>query len=272
MIVMEGKGGANVSRRVLASSLERGMTSLILNRPERRNALSIALVTELCDTIDQLAADSEQRVIVLSGEGPVFCAGLDLTEAADDSLVEQSAKCIERLFRTLRETPLISIAAAQGGAYAGGGGLLAACDIVVASDDLKIGFPEARRGLLPALICRVLQTRVSEGNLRDLFLVGDPIDASRAQQIGLVQRIVPADRLQDEAATIGRSILAGGPETIRRTKQLLNAAFETSHHAEGNDALASHLDARKSAEAIEGMAAFREKRQPKWSQQPPTNK
>ncbi|MGD9855064.1 MAG: enoyl-CoA hydratase/isomerase family protein [Planctomycetaceae bacterium] len=241
-----------------------GLTSLVLNRPDRRNALSIALVTELCDAIDRLAADPAQRVIVLTGEGPVFCAGLDLKEAAEDALVNQSAACVERLFRTLRESPLISIAAVQGGAYAGGGGVMAACDIVIAAEDVQIGFPEARRGLLPALIFAVLQSRVSEGNLRELFLVGEPIDARRALEVGLVQRVVPRDQLRDEAVRIGRSILAGGPETIRQTKALINATFDAQrpHHDAG--AMQSHLDARKSAEAVEGMAAFREKRRPLW--------
>ena len=91
------------------------------------------------------------------------------------------------------------IAAVQGGAFAGGAGLMAACDIVIAADDAKIGFPEVRRGLLPALICDVLMHKVREGDLRELFLAGEPIDATRAQQVGLVQRVVPAERLLDEA-------------------------------------------------------------------------
>ncbi len=256
---------SNVSELIRVEPVEPGMTSLVLNRPERRNALSITLVTELCDAIDRLAGDAAQRVIILRGEGPVFCAGLDLNEAADDALVEQSAAGIDRLFRTLREAPLVSIAAAKGAAYAGGGGLLAACDIVIASEDFRVGFPEARRGLLPALICDVLKTRVSEGNLRELFLVGDPIDAPRALQVGLVQHVVPGDRLLDEAVSIGRSILAGGPETIRQTKALINAAFDTAVDAADESALQSHLEARKSDEAAEGMAAFREKRPPRWA-------
>ncbi len=254
-----------MSDLICVEPVEPGMTSLVLNRPQRRNALSIALVTQLCDAIDRLAGDAAQRVIILSGEGPVFCSGLDLNEAADDALVEQSAAGIERLFRTLRETPLVSVAAAQGAAYAGGGGLMAACDITIASEDFRIGFPEARRGLLPALICDVLKSRVSEGNLRELFLVGDPIDAPRALQVGLVQRVVPGDRLFDEAVRIGRSVLAGGPETIRQTKALINSAFDAVGDQINEGAMQSHLEARTSDEAVEGMAAFREKRPPRWA-------
>ncbi|MBX3438601.1 MAG: enoyl-CoA hydratase/isomerase family protein [Planctomycetaceae bacterium] len=255
-----------MSDLVRVETLLPGMTRLVLNRPERRNALSIALVTQLCDTIERLASDAAQRVIVLGAEGPVFCSGLDLKEAADDALVERSAVCIERLFRTLRETPLVSIAAARGGAYAGGGGLLAACDMAIATNDFQIGFPEARRGLLPALIFAVVQSRVSEGDLRELFLVGDPVDANRALQMGLLQRVVSGDQLELEATRIGRSILAGGPETIRKTKRLINAAFDALQSDHDDAARSSHLDARRSAEAIEGMAAFREKRRPWWDQ------
>lgn len=257
-------GGDSVSELIHSEPVLPGMTSLVLNRPERRNALSIALVTELSDCIDRLGRDTAQRVILLRGAGPVFCSGLDLIEAADDALVERSAACIERLLRTLRETPLVSIAAVQGGAYAGGGGLMAACDVVIAADDARIGFPEARRGLLPALIFDALRARVSEGNLRELLLVGDPVDARRALEMGLVQRVASSGQLLDEAVGIGRSILAGGPETIRRTKALINTAFDAQrpHHDAG--AMLSHLEARRSAEAIEGMAAFREKRRPGW--------
>ena len=97
-----------------------------------------------------------QRVVILRGAGPVFSAGLDLREAADSSLVERSAAAVSRALNLLRTSPLVMIAAVQGGAFAGGAGLMAACDIVIAAADAKIGFPEARRGLLPALICDVL--------------------------------------------------------------------------------------------------------------------
>ncbi len=141
---------------ILVEPLERGIVSVTLNRPDRRNALSIDLLEQLCAEIEQLANDPAQRVVILRGAGPVFSAGLDLQEAADSSLVERSAAAVSRALNLLRTSPLIMIAAVQGGAFAGGAGLMAACDIVIAAADAKIGFPEARRGLLPALICDVL--------------------------------------------------------------------------------------------------------------------
>ena len=140
---------------------------------------------------------------------------------------------------------------------------MAACDIVIAAADARIGFPEARRGLLPALICDVLRFKVREGDLRDLFLAGDSVDAGRAQLVGLVQRVVPNDRLLDEALDVAQSIVAGGPETIRQTKALLNETFHQTGDS-APDLIKSHLAARHSDEAREGLAAFTEKRKPNW--------
>jgi methylglutaconyl-CoA hydratase len=253
-----------MSDHILVEALERGIMSLMLNRPERRNALSIGLVEQFCSEIEQLARDPSQRVAIVRGAGPVFSAGLDLREAADDSLVERSAAAISRALDLLRTSPLIMIAAVQGGAFAGGAGLMAACDIVIAAADAKIGFPEARRGLLPALIGGVLVNKVREGDLRELFLTGEPIDAMRAQQVGLVQRVVPADRLLEEALNAARSVAAGGPQTIRQTKALINEMFLplTNHKSH---LVETHLSARQSDEAREGLKAFAEKREPKWS-------
>ncbi|HVJ82660.1 MAG TPA: enoyl-CoA hydratase/isomerase family protein [Planctomycetia bacterium] len=244
-----------------------GVVGVTLDRAERRNALSIELMEALCDAFDRLASEPANRVVILQGAGPVFSAGLDLREAVDDSLIEKSAHLVERTLRTVRESPLVSIAAVQGGAFAGGAGLMLACDIVIAAEDAKIGFPEPRRGLLPALICSVLRTKVREGDLRDLLLTGDAIDAGRAQGLGLVQRLVPANRLLEEAQAVANSLLAGGPETLRQTKKLIAAVFSASEA--GEEALAGlHLGARRSPEAREGLAAFLEKREPNWMRKP----
>ena len=249
---------------ILVETIERGIASVTLNRPERRNALSIDLLERFCTEIERLASDPAQRVVILRGAGPVFSAGLDLSEAADSSLVEQSATAISRALDVVRNSPLIMIAAVQGGAFAGGAGLMAACDIVIAAADAKIGFPEARRGLLPALICGVLRHKVREGDLRELFLAGDPIDAARAQHVGLVQRVTPAAGLLDEALSVARSVIAGGPNTIRQTKALLNATFQRTNCPPDANPVETHLAARHSDEAREGLAAFAEKREANW--------
>jgi methylglutaconyl-CoA hydratase len=253
-----------MSDLIRIETLDTAVTAVALNRPERRNALGIELLGQFCAAIERLANDRAQRVVIVRGEGPVFCAGMDLREAADPSRVEQSAEAIQRSLHLLRGTPLVTIAAVQGGAYAGGAGLMAACDIAIAADDAKIGFPEGRRGLLPALIYGVLHDKLRDGDLRDLLLTGDTIDARRAQQVGLVQRVVPANRLPEEALAAARSVRAGGPETIRRTKAMLNAGLHDAGDPAASHSLREHLAARLSDEAREGLAAFLEKREANW--------
>ena len=249
---------------VLLESLDLGVSVVTLNRPERRNALSIALMHELCEAIQSVAADPRERVVILRGAGPAFCAGLDLKESADPNLIDSSADAVRRMLSTVRETPLITICAAHGGAIAGGAGLMAACDLVVVSDDLKTGFPEVRRGLVPALVSTVLCDKLRDGDVRELFLLGELISAQRALAMGLVQRIVPAEQLFAEAQRLARTILLGGPESVRQTKRLLNMHANLAADERVEEFVASHLQARRSEEAREGAAAFLEKRLPNW--------
>lgn len=245
--------------------LQPGIAALTLNRPDRRNALSIELMEQLIASVEQLASTDAARVAIFRGSGPVFCAGLDLREAADADLATRSALAVAGMLRTVTDTPLITIAAVHGGAFAGGGGLMAACDIVVAAEDARIGFPEARRGLLPALITETLRRKLREGDLRELLLTGEPIDALRAQQIGLVQRISPAGQDFDAALAVARSILAGGPQTIRDTKHMLNQTESLTGQPLTEALLHWHEEARRSDEAREGLTAFIERRPPSWS-------
>ncbi len=240
-----------------------GVAILTLDRPERRNALSIDLLAALLREIAALEAPGPTRVVILRGAGPVFSAGLDLAEAADTTLVETSAQHVAATLHVIRHSRLVFLAAVHGGAYAGGAGLAAACDMTVLASDARIGFPEARRGLLPALVCEVLREKVRAGDLADLFLVGEPIDAARAQAIGLAQRVVPAEKLLDESIAMANGILAGGPQTIEQTKALLRRTY-AAPAGDASAAVAEHLAARQSPEAAEGLRAFLEKRPPRW--------
>lgn len=253
---------------ILVEPISRGLVTVTFNRPERRNALNIAMMQQLVELLKELAGDKSTRVVILKGAGPVFCAGLDLAEAQDAQLVRQSAALVAQTLKSLKFGPLVTIAAVHGGAYAGGGGVVAACDMAIGTEDCKIGFPEARRGLLPALICDVLKTKVREGDLTELFLVGEPISAARAQQVGILQRVVSSDVLMDVAKQMAESVLAGGPQTIIDTKHLLHQAYEHLEHGHDEDHAGSsideHLKARFSEEAVEGLKAFTEKRLPSW--------
>ena len=249
---------------VTVQMMKPGIALATLNRPERRNALCIELLETLCDQVERLASEKSTRVVIVRGAGLIFSSGLDLSEASNPDLVQHSAKCVARALQLMRQTRLITIAAAHGGAYAGGAGLMASCDIAIGANDLMVGFPEAQRGLLPALICSVLTPKVREGDLRELFLVGNSINAIRSQQIGLLQRVVDPKDLLDEAIKIALGIMAGGPETIEATKALLNQAYVPQDSISIQRMLAAHLSARHSLEAQEGLAAFVEKRRPNW--------
>lgn len=235
-----------------------------LNRAEKRNALSIELMESLCIELESLESDPDCRVVILCGAGPVFCAGLDLLEAADRAVAKHSAGWVAKTLSDLSGSPLVTIAAAHGGAFAGGAGLMAACDLVVASDDLKIGFPEVRRGLVPAIVTNVLRHRLRDSELRELFLLAEPIDATRALGMGLVQRVVPADQRLDQALKLAQTICQGGPEAVRQTKRLIRQVCSLSGPESLDTLLELHSQARNSSEADEGLAAFRQRRSPQW--------
>jgi methylglutaconyl-CoA hydratase len=150
----------------------------------------------------------------------------------------------------------------------GGVGLLAACDLVVAADDLRVGFPEVRRGLVAALVTALLRRQLSDRVLRELVLLGRTITAAEALSVGLANRVVPPDRLMDEAASLATQAVRGAPGAIARTKRLLDDLAARPIVDELGRALQYHLEARDAAEAAEGIAAFLEKREPRWDVRP----
>jgi len=237
---------------------------LTLNRPERRNALSIELMQSLCQALTSLSAEPQLRLVILRGHGSAFCAGLDLREAAETELAEQSAHLVAQTFEAIASSRLLTVGAAQGSAYAGGAGLLACCDFVVAADDLRLGFPEVRRGLVPALVAALLCARLGGPLLREMLLLAEPIDALRALHAGLVHRVVPGGRLMAEAEGLATALLQGAPEAMRQTKRLLAELASVDPGERMSLALEFHKQARRSDEAREGVAAFAEHRAPVW--------
>lgn len=249
---------------ILTEQIDGATTLLTLNRPDRRNALTIELIDALCEAIRTVEADPKQRIIIIRGAGAGFCSGMDLQEASVPELAEQSAHGIARLFDTITQSPLISIAAAHGAAYAGGIGLLASCDFAIGSDDLKLAFPEVRRGLVPALVAALLRDRIREGEAKELFLTAEPITAARAHSIGLIHRVVATELVLREACSISVSVLKGAPDAVRSTKRLLRDLRSTDLSQSLAKALHAHKQARSSTEAVEGLAAFLQHREPIW--------
>ena len=241
------------------------ITVLTLNRPDRRNSLTIELLNELISAIKVASDQTDERVLILRGAGDAFCTGLDLKAAADQSKAHATAEMVAKTLITLAETRLVTIAAVHGAAVAGGAGIMSACDFVVAAEKTKIGYPEVRRGLVAGLVMTFLRRQVRERHLRELVLGGELIDAARAREIGLVNRVVPAGELMNEAQKFADSVLQGAPNAIAQTKRVIEDLWSSSVKEDVELALKHHMQARESAEAREGIAAFNEKRKPNWA-------
>jgi methylglutaconyl-CoA hydratase len=159
---------------------------------------------------------------------------------------------------------LITIAAVHGAAVAGGAGIMSACDFIVAAERTKIGYPEVRRGLVAGLVMTFLRRQVGDRNMRELLLGSELIDAERAKEIGLVNRVVAQNELMNEAQKFANSILQGAPGALAQTKRLIEELWWRSVKDDVDLALKYHMEARESSEAREGIAAFNEKRKPNW--------
>lgn len=247
------------------------VTLLVLNRPERRNALNRAMTTELGDVLSGLAASPGVRAVVLTGAGPVFCAGMDLKEA--ESLghgAEAERQAIDDLrgiadvVNQLHTLDVPTVAALNGDAVAGGAGLATACDFVVASTSARLAWPEVKRGLVAAVIMHDLIRQAGERRARELLLTGEPIGADQAGRWGLVNRVVAPDAVRTEALALARSLATNGPRALATTKHLIDESSGRPVDLRGSAAVTAAV--RVSDEALEGMRAFIEKRPPKWAQ------
>jgi len=242
------------------------ITVVTLNRPERRNALTVELLTQLCAAIKVTSGQADERVIILRGAGAAFCTGLDLREAADQTKAHATAEMVANTLIAIGQTHLITIAAVHGAAVAGGAGIMSACDYVVAAQRTKIGYPEVRRGLVAGLVMTFLRRQVGERNMRELLFGSELIDAERAKEIGLVNRVVARDDVMSEAQKFAESVLQGAPGALAQTKRLVDELWWRSVKQDIDLALGYHMQARESSEAREVIAAFNEKRKPNWGE------
>lgn len=243
---------------MLLTEADGSVLRLTLNRPEVRNAFNDELIAALTHAFQDIPKGT--RAIVLSGNGPGFCAGGDLEwmrKAAgytDDENVRDAMK-LARLFKTITDTNMPVIAKIHGAAFGGGCGLVAACDIAVSADDAKFAFSEVKLGLIPSTISQFVISKIGRGHARALFSTGEVFDAQHAQRIGLVHEVAPADLLEDVIKRKLKNILSSGPEAVRCAKHLV---------LDGDlslDECAKRLArVRASHEGKEGVAAFLEKR------------
>lgn len=242
--------------------------TVTLNRPDRRNAMTQQMQIELIEVLEDTAA-SECCALILTGAGDGFCSGLDLSELQtlrDKSPVEHRADAerIARLFLALYELPIPTIAAVNGPAIAGGTGLAMLCDFTLASPAARFGFTEVRIGFLPALVSAFLSLQIGDKRSRDLLLTGRIFGADAAYQFGLVNEIIEAADLLPRAVALARSLLANSPQSISATKRLLAAQNRPRLDASIAAAMEANATSRETEDFREGVAAFLEKRKPRW--------
>jgi enoyl-CoA hydratase len=244
----------------------RGRVQLLrLNRPEARNAMSPELSAAIEAVLDDVEGDPDVAAVVLTGNGPVFCAGADLRVIARG----EGAGIMTRKGGfgglTQRDFAKPVIAAVNGAAVAGGFELVLACDLVVAAENSVFGLPEASRGLLAAAGGPIrLAKRVPLAVALEIGMTGDPISADRAFQLGLVNRVVAADRVVDEALALAERIARNSPTAVRVTRRLILEAVEASEAEGWRKTMEAAGEVGASGDGIEGATAFIEKREPVW--------
>ncbi len=258
-----------MSYETLLVEIRDGVGTITLNRPEARNALNRVLVRELGDALDALDGDPEARAIVLRGAGDrAFCAGADLKGMFHEAPILEAREQYAGLARILEEIPRMRtpvIGQVHGYALAGGCGLAAACDVVVASEDAVFGLPEIKLGLLPLMVMAPILRAASPKRVLQLVLTGAELPAREALAIGLVSQVVPRAHLEPTVQALARTIAGFSPAAVAIAKEAFYAALELDH----GKALPYLRDlltiVARSEDAREGVAAFLAKRPPHWT-------
>jgi methylglutaconyl-CoA hydratase len=253
----------------LRTTEEGPVATVILARPDAHNALNADLIDELTRCFEELAEDQETRVVVLAGEGRSFCAGADIgymRETAGLSYEEnlEDARRLAIMYWTIDECPKPVVAKVQGVAMGGGAGLLAVADVVVADSEARFAFSEIKLGIAPATISPFVVRKIGVSHARSLFLTGERFGAERAREIGLVHRVVSKDALHEAVEEKVGELLRGGPVAQATLKGLLRR-LETTEPMEAPGLTARVIsELRTGEEGQEGLAAFMEKRDPRW--------
>ena len=244
-----------------------------LDRPEARNAFDATVISDLRRTFEGLAREAPDtlRGVVLTGAGPVFCAGADIEwmragvgmSAADN---ERDAAALHAMLTSVDACPVPVIASVHGAALGGGMGLCAVSDIVVATSDATFGFTETKLGIIPAVISTFVLPKIGESHARALFTTGQRFDASRAERIGLVHEVVDgSEALEKRVGELVDELRAAGPTAVRAAKALVRELRNLSGDDRRMHTVRHIAQQRASAEGQAGLAAFLEKRPPPWS-------
>jgi methylglutaconyl-CoA hydratase len=240
-----------------------------LNQAEKRNPISSAMRDALGAALEQLKSVKEVRAVLITGAGKAFCSGLDLDALAHQTKLWESAHladshAIADFFNYVLRYPKPVIAAVNGPAVAGGCGLAMMCDVTVASADAFFCFSEVKIGFVPAIVSIYLERIVGLKHAREMVLTGRRIPAAEALQAGLINEVVPADRLMGRAAELAELLAKNAPQAMANTKDLLARSLSLSFDKALEGAVELNARARKSPECAEGIQAFLQKRPPNW--------
>ncbi|HSE49445.1 MAG TPA: enoyl-CoA hydratase-related protein [Terriglobales bacterium] len=245
------------------------MARLTLNRPDKRNAVSFQLIADLMAALD-VVEKSESQILIVTGAGKAFCAGLDLDELKEllgkshEENVKDSAT-MARLFRRIYDFPKPTIAAVNGAAIAGGTGIATMCDFTLAVPEAKFGYTEVRIGFVPAIVSSILVWQVGHKVARDLLMTGRLFDAAEAHRYGLVNEVVAPDQLIARAEALANTLLENSPSSVRLTKKLINGFLAPALDQQIAQAVEDNARIRTTQDFREGVSSFLEKRKPKWT-------
>ncbi len=263
----DGSAGGHGYRHLLVKSFQ-GVQTITMNRPEKRNALCPLLMEELVTALDQ-AAECECGVVVLTGAGSAFCAGLDMDNLATmhAQTREEARKDSERmagLLLAIYRFPKPILAAVNGPAIAGGMALATLCDFTYATPDSRFAYTEVRLGYIPAIVATFLMRQMGEKRTRELLLSGRILKAEEAQRMGLVTRVVPTNELHAEVTALAQTLRMNSPQAMTTVKQLLTRHDAERLEAEIEAAIEANAEQHSSEDFREGVRAFFEHRKADW--------
>lgn len=258
-----------MSYKTVLYSESGGIATITLNRPDKRNAISYELIDDVIAALRQAAA-SDALVVILTGAGSAFCAGMDLDNLKQllgrtpEQNLEDS-RTMASLFRSLYDCPKPTIAAVNGPAIAGGTGLATLCDFTLAVPEARFGYTEVRIGFVPGIVSSFLIGTVGEKRARELLLTGRIFSAEEGYRFGLVTEIVPADQLMARAHALAAELMQNSPNSVRTTKALLSGYTKDQLDRQMASAIRANAEVRQTADFREGITSFLEKRKPKWT-------
>lgn len=246
-----------------------GIATITLNRPDKRNAISYELIDDLLGVLEEIGKSSA-LVVILTGAGKAFCSGMDLDnlKALTGRSHEQNlqdSQTMARLFRALYDFPKPTIAAVNGPAIAGGCGLATLCDFTLAVPEAKFGYTEVRIGFVPAIVSTFLLRQIGEKHARDLLLTGRIIGSDEAHRVGLINEVVPPEKLLDRARDLAAQLMENSPASLACTKRLLSEYASRELDLQTQSAVRENAAIRATHDFREGVTSFLEKRKPQWS-------